>query len=478
MAENDGGIHLNASSALNAVQEAEKLIEEERFPEAAQILTKYLDNDLENPKAVFLLGYCFMKTDGLGLAYQLYRRAGEIFPGEPMVWHNIGTLLHDKQDDEKAEEYFRRALKCKPNFPESLSGLSMTAMNKGQFGQSIEYANRALAENHSNIEARVNRGMSYLALGRWREGWRDYNANLGIDKNRREIVYGDEPRWDGSKGKNLVVYGEQGLGDEISFASCLPDLIRDSKSVTIECDSRLEKTFRRSFPRAKVYGTRYKKVAEWRGREKFDARVAMGQLPEFYRNKDRDFPGTPYLTPNPLMAAQWRVLLESLGPKPKIGITWTGGLPHTGQKRRSVTLDTYGPLFKGFDAEWISLQYKDPDVSLAERYGIKVHDFDWGTRVADYDQTIALISELDLVISVCTAVVDVCAAIGKECWCLVPHVPYWRHMHQGEKYYWGSSVRLFRQKGREWPVHLLLGKLKDLWPDSAGSEHRASEAAA
>lgn len=449
------------------LEEAEKLVEQERFAEAAQVLSKYLDSDFDNPKAIFLLGYCFMKTDGIGMAYQLYQRAGEVFPGEAAVWHNIGTLFHSRQDDVTADEYFRKAIKCKPSFSDALVGLSMTALNRGDYAAAIDFANRSLAENPGNTDGLVNRGMAYLALKRWREGWRDYNANIGTDKNRKIITYGDEGRWDGTKGLDVVVYGEQGIGDEMSFASCLPDLIRDSKSVTIDCDGRLERLFKRSFPQCDVRGTRYKQTSPaWRQEKKFDAGVPIGQLPEFYRNKDSDFHGNPYLVPNPQIAMQWRVLLDSLGPKPKIGITWTGGLPHTGQKKRSVELDTFGPLFKGFDADWISLQYKEIDVKGAEdKYGVRIHDFDWGTRVYDYDHTCALISQLDLVISVCTTVVHAAGGLGKECWCLVPEKTIWRYLKDGSWFPWAGSVELFRQKGREWPIGILLGKLKDKWPD-------------
>lgn len=410
-----------------------------------------------------------MKSNSIGLSYQMFRRAADLYQGaEPAVWHNIGKLFHEKQDDESAEEFFRKAIKAKPNFSNALEGLAMTSINKAQFGQCIEYANRALAEDPDAMEARVNRGMSYLALRRWREGWRDYNANIGKEKNRRIISYGENPLplWDGTKGQDVVVYGEQGIGDEISFASCLPDLIRDSKSVTIECDARLEKLFQRSFPNTKVYGTRYQKISEWRKGAKFDASTPIGALPQIYRNRDTDFHGGSYLTPNPLMAMQWRTLLDSLGSKPKIGITWTGGLPHTGQKKRSVTLDTYGPLFKSFDADWISLQYKDPEVSSAEsKYGVKIHDWEWGTRVQDYDQTVALISQLDLVISVCTTVVHAAGGLGKECWCLVPAYPMWRYLDKGEEFPWAKSVTMFRQKGKEWPIGILLGKLRDRFGD-------------
>jgi hypothetical protein len=344
----------------------------------------------------------------------------------------------------------------------------MSALHRGDFGQCIDLANRALAEDPDLVDARVNRGMAYLALRRWREGWRDYNANLARDKNRKEMKYGTEPRWDGTKGLNIVCYGEQGIGDEISFASCLPDLIRDSKSVTLEVDKRVAPLFRRSFPTTEVYGTRYKpdELRGWASGRTFDARVAIGELPQFYRSKDSDFTGKPYLTPRPDMALQWKSVLESLGNKPKIGIAWTGGILKTGLLRRSVTLDTLSPLF-GFDADWISLQYKDSDgIKAAEqKHGVKIHDWEWGTRYWDYDQTVALISQLDLVISICTTVVHAAGAVGKECWCLVPEVPMWRYLKEGESFPWAGSVKLWRQKNKQWPVVPMLTALREKFSD-------------
>ncbi len=420
-----------------------------------------------------------MHTDTIGLAYNVNKRAAEIAPGNAAIWHNIGKCYHDRQKDREADEYFRKAIKVQHNFHSALEGLSMSALNRGEFGQCIEYANRALAENPDSQESRTNRGMGYLGLKRWREGWRDYGTNLGKDKNRKEPIYGSEVKWDGTKGLDIVCYGEQGLGDEISFASCLPDLIRDSKSVTIECDARLEGLFQRSFTATKVYGTRYKETPpKWKETSKFDARVAMGDLPGFYRLKDSDFHGRSYLTPRPDMALQWKALLDSLGTKPKIGIAWTGGIPRTGQHRRTVTLDTFAPLFKSIDADWISLQYKDFEgiPEAEEKYGIKIHDWEWGNRIKDYDQTVALISNLDLVISVCTSIVHAAGAIGKECWCLVPRAPLWRYLDHGEWFPWASSVKLYRQKGNEWPVHILAGELRRKFA-GPGNGHQQSEVA-
>ena len=195
---------------------------------------------------------------------------------------------------------------------------------------------------------------------------------------------------------------------------------------------------------------------------------------EMYRTKNEDFPDGKYLVPNPVMALQWRALLDSLGKKPKIGLAWHGGLPHTGRKRRSVTLDTLAPILK-YDADFVSLQYVGAeDIKPAEeKYGVKIHEWEWGNKVPDYDQTVALVSELDLVISVCTSVVHAAGALGKECWVLVPRAPMWRYMDTsfGSYFPWAKSIKLFRQKGPEWPVHLMLGQLRDRFGDHLRNRH-------
>jgi len=138
-----------------------------------------------------------------------------------------------------------------------------------------------------------------------------------------------------------------------------------------------------------------------------------------------------------------------------------------------VTLDTLAPILK-YDADFVSLQYVGAeDIKPAEeKYGVKIHEWEWGNKVPDYDQTVALVSELDLVISVCTSVVHAAGALGKDCWVLVPQAPMWRYGHKGSGFPWARSIELFRQKGAEWPVHLMLGQLRDKFGDHLRDGHR------
>ena len=467
-----------AQTQKQLLDEVASLTEAEKRDEALAKLLPFMDEHLDDPRAMFLAGYIFMKSDRPGLAVQLFKRATELAPHEPNCWHNLGKCYYECQRVEEAETCFRRVLKLVPTHVNSLDGLALVNLNRGEYGLAIEYCKKSLQQETVLVDSKVNLGMSYLALRRWKEGWEGYNENLTTNKDRKVMVYGDEKPWDGTKGLTVACYGEQGIGDEISFASCLPDLIRDCKKVIIECDGRMKHSFRRSFPQADVYGTRYLPgrkpwYDKYSGTNKIEARVAMGQLPQFYRNRDEDFPGTPYLVPNPEIAIQWRALFDSLGPELKVGISWTGGRRHTGQARRSVVLETLLPILQQ-KAHFISLQYQDPagDIEAfeAKHPEIKIHHWPHGVQIYDYDVTLALVSQLDLVISVTTTVIHAAGALGKECWCLVPERVMWRYMKgvkvddpvQGENFPWASSVRLFRQKGREWPTHLLAGKLKDL----------------
>ncbi|HZC80885.1 MAG TPA: hypothetical protein VE222_04065, partial [Nitrospiraceae bacterium] len=169
---------------------------------------------------------------------------------------------------------------------------------------------------------------------------------------------------------------------------------------------------------------------------------------------------------SPEMRLQWRALLDSLGRKPKVGIAWTGGITETGKERRSLKLEQLLPILKQ-DAEFVSLQYLDPTEELEqleETHGIKVHNWSWANAY-DYDQTAALVAELDLVISVTTTVALTAGALGTECWVLVPQKPIWMYCTEGD-FPW-FDLKLFRQNGA-WPIEEIASKLKEKYDRPAG----------
>lgn len=435
------------------IRYAKELVESEKFDEAMILLTEITNERLNDALALFLTGLAFIKANKLGLAYTIYRRVVELAPDRWEAWNNLGKCITSKKDIPEAEEYFKKSLQLNPNVGATWSNLAVLEVNRCNPRKAIEYANKAIELSPNQPPGYENRALAHLLLGEFSEGWDDYEYMLGNNKARKMKQFGKEPEWDGSKDKNIVIYGEQGIGDELSFASCMPDALRDSKSVIIECDKRLKGLFTRSFPEAKIYGTRFLDLVSWPEQHQIDASVAVGSLPKFYRRKKEDFPGTPYLIPDPDRRLQWRALFDTL-PGKKIGISWQGGRKHTDSENRSLLEKDFDPILSKSGYTFINLQYD----SAPEDKRIKHWTHAVGTK--DYDDTAAMVAELDLVITVQTAIVHLCGAIGKECWVMVPQLPRWFYLMEGSTVPWYKSVKMFRvDKQGRWPIQEIANRL-------------------
>lgn len=441
--------------------EAERLRLEKKPDEAMRVCSRFMDSHVDFVPALVLAANIMMDAERYGAAHTFMIRASQLAPDESVVWNNLALCYQETEQPEEALKCFIKALSRNPNDVLALSNLSKLYNDLGEPQKAINCTERALRLDPKIPEARYNRGISLLAQGQWKEGWEGYEYNLGKHLGRRERVYGTIPRWTGEKGMTLIAYGEQGIGDEINFASCIPDLKRDNE-VIIECDKRLENLFRRSFG-GRVYGTRYIKGGlRWPTEHPIDATVAFGSLPGYFRNSDSDFPGTPYLVPDPQRSVMWRALLDSLGPKLKVGLTWTGGIKKTFRHLRSLKLEDLEPIWRQ-DATFVSLQYKDASEDVAQieaATGIKIHHWPHATQTQDVDDQVALMSQLDLVITVQQTAVHIGGALGIPTWVLTPKTPLWRYGLTGTTMPWYKSVRLYRQRA-EW-VHIISEVATDL----------------
>ena len=451
----------------------EKLLQAEFFrrnnrtEEAMRLANEVLNDEPEQPEALYIAAVCLLESGKHGLSYPLWRRFLENKPNVPQAWNNLGRCLEDFQKSEEADRCFRRAVRLNPEDHIALHNMGLMQLRASNPEKAIEFVEKALALAPDFETAKFTLGMAQLMLRQWVPGWENYEASAGVNEDRNERVYANESRWDGSKGKKVVIFGEQGIGDEINFASCLPDAIKDCREVIVECDKRLEGLFKRSFPEAKVFGTRYLPMIDWGDHiQDLDARLPMASLMKFYRTTDESYPGTPYLVADPERRLQWRALLDSLGPKLKVGIAWVGGKNKTGKKWRSLTLEALEPVLRQ-DATFISLQYKDPTDEIAqfkEKTGVHIHHWPRAVEARDYDETAALVAELDVVVSVTTAAIHLSGALGKECMVLVPTMPTWRYGLTGEKLPFYNSVSLIRQtKHNNWldPIHEVAYRLRD-----------------
>jgi hypothetical protein len=444
---------------LGKLKQVGKLMDGGQPDEAWDILQEILYDDPNDPRALIAAADIHEKARRWIVAYQFAERAVHIAPNIFGPWLIFGRMAHHLYRLEDAEMAYRKALDIAPDASSkaaaqmNLSGLCLDA----QRWEEAETFARDSLKLKDSWKNRGNLGMALLAQRKWKEGWEYYDAIVGSE-HRRNVKYGDEPTWTGEKNKVVAVPGEQGVGDEVMFASMFPDLIKDSKKVILDCDAKLKGLFQRSFPQAKVYGTRSAKEVDgtkWDPEDhQVDASITSGALGKYYRLNSEDFPGSPYLIPDPDRVMMWKALFDKQ--RPTIGIAWSGGMPWTASRFRRWSLPELMPLFRSAPAHWVSLQYKDASKEIDEfnssQRAVRVTQYPYGTLTKDYDDTAALVASLDLVICMQTAVAHLAGAMGKECWVFIPTYGQWRY-GQGEDVPWYKSVKVWRQRpDGSWPL--------------------------
>ena len=416
------------------------LINKEAYDQALPLIYTILEEYPNEAATLNFLGFIWLQGDKPAFAYQFFRRALQEMPGNKALWTSLGRAAHELNNYEEAITYFLKSAELDPTYALAYSNAAATLVQTSKWADAEKSCNMALECNPEDLHANLNLAHVYFAQGQWDKGWKQWSKSLG-GKFRKEWGYGDEQRWNGEPNANLIIYGEQGLGDEIFYGSCIPDAIAISKKVYIDCDPKLEGLYRRSFPTAEVHGTRKEDSPPWLADKTFDYRCAVGGLGEFFRHDNKDFPGTPYLVADPERRLMWNGLFKSWGKK-VIGITTSGGIKHTNAKGRKLTEDDLQPLLRRKDIQLVSLDYS------VDRKIDGVKYFEFATDAKDYDDTAALIAELDMVLGVNTTAQHCASAMGVKTWCLVPKWHQWRYAQPSMPWY--RSMRLIYQDDRTW----------------------------
>ena len=260
------------------------------------------------------------------------------------------------------------------------------------------------------------------------------------------------------KGKHILICPEQGIGDEVMFASILPELepqVGQSKDthITLACDVRLVDLFNRSFDFLtaipKDPDSRYADLEK-----DLDYWMFIGSLPKFYRNNIKDFDKyRPYLKVDDVLLNKWQDRFSELECKLNIGISWIGGGKTEENKRdRSLALEQMLPILKQVNqtANIINLQYGDHIEEIQNfksQTGITIYDWKDADPLKNLDNFAAQIKALDLVISIDNSTVHFSGALGVKTFIMLPFNQDWRWAEdRNDSYWYPNMIQLFRQK--------------------------------
>jgi Tfp pilus assembly protein PilF/ADP-heptose:LPS heptosyltransferase len=421
-----------------------------RFQEAEAAYQRAIAIRPDNAQAHCNLGVVLVELRRLAEAETVYRRAIAIRPDYAEVHGNLGNLLRELKRFSEAEAAYQRSLAIRPDYADVHTHLGLLLQELKRFSEAEAAYRRALAVRPGCADASWYLSILLLYLGRWPEAWPLYEARY-----RSEVTRGTTPpsvgypQWRGEslQGKSLLIWPEQGFGDEIQFVRYLPVLkAQGATRITLVCRPELRPLFQ------SLTGADVVIAPEGaRNTSAHDFWTFLLSIPLHLGTTPDSIPASlPYLQAPQDRIESWRPRLPETGVR--VGLVWKGRASHHNDSNRSLAgLATLAPLWGVPGLSFISLQ-KGQGEADAIQPPLNQPILDLGSDIKDFADTAAIVAQLDLVISVDTAIAHLAGALGKPCWVLLPGIGTdWRWMDARVDSPWYPGVmRLYRQEGSDW----------------------------
>ncbi len=388
------------------------------------------------------LGAAHQAIEDWNAAERSYRSALTLDPNLIQAHGNLASVLAERGDAAAAEREYRALIAANPGFADAHVNLGNLLRRKGDIAGAITCYRQAVACTPDHAMAHNNLGGALLLSESWSEGWAEFEWRWRLGDNPALRARHRLPLWQGDdlKDRRILLWGEQGIGDVVLFATMLPDLLAAGAKVGLELDPRLVGLFQRSFPAAAVFAW-----GEVPADAAFDCQANLGRLGLFLRTTAQAFNDTrPYLRPDPQRVAAFRERYAALGPGPRIGIAWRSASPN--HRRKSLALDDFAPLFAALPhASFVSLQYGDTRDELAHarsRHGVAILHDDSFDNWTDLDGLAAQIASLDHVVTVSNLNAHLAGAAGIPADVLVTANVLWYWPDGRPRTAWYRSLRL------------------------------------
>ena len=485
---------MDAQPPVSAYASAEAALADGAFERAIDLLETVLAVDAEDIAALDLLGQVAQRIDALDSAIDAYQRVLAIDPvyrdtverlagaqaragngsaayetlkaaltshgHRPEFWLVMGNVMLSMALFEEAAAAYGKALEINPRSAAARMNLSEAELRRGRVDHALTLA-RAAAEGAPTMPGVFdNLAQILLATGHYGEAWAafekrfdHFGAGPQFDLKARDFP---QPRWRGEPlaGRGLLVWCEQGVGDEIYYAGLFPALARMGATIAVECEPRMAPLLRRAFPTFTVV-PREDPPAPVLTDGRWDFQVPAGSLMGLLRPDENPAasPGGAFLRAEPAQAAALRARYQGLRPGPLIGISWRSG-NRGATHRRSIPLADWRPLLTHPDLHVLSLQYGDHGaeiMALRGQLNFGLHTDLSVDPLVNLDDFAAQVAACDAVVSVANSTIHMAAALGVPtlaCLDTAPDGRWGLDRHEDGHY---RSVRLYRQtRGGEW----------------------------
>ena len=402
----------------------------------------------DQPDALHLAGIVAFREGRHAEALALMQRAIAHGVDTPLYLRNICEVHRSLGQLDDALATALQAAALAPTDPLCLHNLAIIHYERCEIDDCIDCARRALALDPSLPGAHFELAEALLLRGELEQGWEEYEWRYRIQGAAPLMPPTDRPQWDGAPlpGQTLLLIADQGFGDVIQFARYLPWAAGRCGAIAIAASSEMLPVLRQIHPEAKLF-------QRWEDVPPYAAFCPLSGLPRLAGTRLDTIPAPiPYLHADPARTAAWAARIGALVPKSyrRIGIVWAGRPTHNNDRNRSATLADFAPLARLPGTALIALQ-KGPSTDQAGRWFNAAPLINLGTEIGDYDDTLAILANLDLLVSVDTSVAHLAGAMARPVWMMLPRAPDWRWLEHRADSPWYPTIRLFRQgTSRHW----------------------------
>lgn len=454
------------------------------------LLWPALDQFPETPQLWFYAGNLFFQTGRVAPAARAFEHCIDL-DENPLVLANLGASYRRLNKHDAGIKVLQAALDREPTYEPALVNLGSMYVNEGTPELGIPHLEKAvqLGDAKGRVErgAKWNLALLYLEAGRFKEGFELYRQGLGAERLMRTYGKGNIPEPEvlqpdsDTADRTLIVYGEQGIGDELMAGTLLEEARREFAEVIFECHPRLEKLHRAAHPGMRIYPTRKDEVIAWPIEENIraDYKCPLLDLAARYRADAESFVRAwadrgPTYRADEAEAHRYRQQLELIAEgRTIVALATRGGVPQTARLYRTIRQAEIDHLFANTNCLFVSIDYDDMtglNAYIDEKYGQE--RFRWWPSIVqhfEYDHTAALIAACDLTVTVCQSAAHLSAGLGKPTRVLTPKRCAWRYATVGDAQRWyfypDPAIKLYRQDDpNSWigPIDRLIADIKEL----------------
>ena len=398
------------------------------------------------------IGVIFQEQGKLEAAIEVYNRALAIKPDSVDAYYNMGNALLEKHNLEEAIEAYIKVISIKPDHSDAYTNMGKAFQDQGKLEEAKEAYNKALDIQPGNADAHHNLSFAFLSARDFNQGFVKSEWRWKTKKRDGTFLQSAKPMWNGEKNQRVLVWGEQGIGDELMFSSIIPELYATSLKILVKCDKRLIPLFERSFPVDVIYFSKDQPVPE----DEYDFHIPMGSLPITFRKSLDSFKksASGFLKYDMSKTESIKAQLMHEYGKKIIGISWKTASPIRSSLSRNIDLAKLVRALDNSNTQLLCLQYGDisDEIEAVKRdFGIEVVQFSDVDNKNDIDGLAALMAACDTVYTIDNSIAHLSGALGLTTKLMLPYIANWRWGLSGNSSYWYDAVQLYRQsEANDW----------------------------